>query len=102
MRMPASPMKFWDLVKKSGLSTDQYLKAIATQEEYENSVAVERRSSPESKAAITSYLGTLNGDLSHEISRKTICEKANVPYNQGNATFAKSEVKRLLLLRDQR
>jgi hypothetical protein len=96
---------FSELVKmaeKAKTPLDQYVRVAQTLEEHQNKLNTERRSDPQSKQAISKYLNSLDGELNSELSRQEVCANAGVSFNQGNSSFARREIVRILRIRDAR
>jgi hypothetical protein len=91
-----------DMAGKAKQPIDQFIRSAQVYEEHQAKLDADRRANPETKAAISEYLNSLDGTLTPDLSRSEICANAGVPFNQGNSGFARREIVRILQLRDMR
>jgi hypothetical protein len=86
-----------ELAKKAGVPFDKYIDAVTTHQEYQMEQEKKRSASPEDKEKILAYLGTLDGNISEDLPPSEICAAAGVSRKQGTMSYARYQVRQLLL-----
>lgn len=87
-----------DMADEAGLGVDKFMASAVVLEKRQKAEEARRRSTPEEKSSIDSFLNALNGQiLNEDISVSDVLLKAGVPKKQGTSAYARSGIKKLQL-----